>query len=317
MGIRKSLPWIVASAILTGIFVLVPMREAWHALRLARSGILIPLVPGSVLAWFLIESGIYAHAFSRFNTPVSFREARSLRGSSYLWAPLHHGLGKAAILLRLRSLYGVPLLESTSTMALCQTIDGIALAGLTALGLGLLSSSADFGPASIASCATAAGLLAYLVFLGHARPGSRLLGRFRGLTLHRAHRSARFRDLAIILLGRMACHLVFVMVLYLGTRSFGIDLPLPVALAAAPLIEAIRALPITPAGLGTQQATMLFLFRDFGPEASIVAFGLCLPMATLGARCLLGLFYLPGIFESFTTSAFGLSGGLTGKTYRQ
>ncbi len=316
-GARKLLPWIAASVILGGLFAFVPPDETWDALRMARSEIAIPLVLGSVLAWFLIESGVYTYVFSRFNTPLSWREARSLRGSSYLWSPLHHGLGKAAILLRLRSLHRVPLLESTSTMALCQTIDGIALAGLAAAGLGLLSSTPGFGGARIASFAIVMGLVAYLAILRSTRPRSVVLERFRGLALHRTHRTARFRDHAIILLGRTACHLVFVLVVYLGTHAFGIDLPLPLALAAAPAIEAIGAVPITPAGLGTQQGAMLLLFRDFGTEASIIAFGLSLPMAILGARCLLGLFYLPATFESFTTSVFGLSGRVTGKTYRQ
>jgi uncharacterized membrane protein YbhN (UPF0104 family) len=52
------------------------------------------------------------------------------------------------------------------------------------------------------------------------------------------------------------------------------------------------AVPITPAGLGTQQAAMLFFFASYGDEASILALGLTFPVALLLLRALLGLPYL-------------------------
>jgi uncharacterized membrane protein YbhN (UPF0104 family) len=52
------------------------------------------------------------------------------------------------------------------------------------------------------------------------------------------------------------------------------------------------ALPITPAGLGTQQAAMLFFFAPYGDDASILAFGLTFPVVLLVLRAALGLPYL-------------------------
>ena len=62
--------------------------------------------------------------------------------------------------------------------------------------------------------------------------------------------------------------------------------------AAAPAILAAGAIPITPAGLGTQQAAMLFFFAPYGDPAAILAFGLTFPVTLTLARCLLGLRYL-------------------------
>ena len=67
---------------------------------------------------------------------------------------------------------------------------------------------------------------------------------------------------------------------------------------AAPLLGvnerglAAAVLPITPAGLGTQQATMLYFFARHGNEAAVLAFGLAFPVAVTLGRCLLGLRYL-------------------------
>ena len=63
-------------------------------------------------------------------------------------------------------------------------------------------------------------------------------------------------------------------------------------LASVPVILMAGALPITPAGLGTQAAAMLFFWSDVGDRGAIVAFGLVIPIALVGARVLLGLPYL-------------------------
>jgi uncharacterized membrane protein YbhN (UPF0104 family) len=77
--------------------------------------------------------------------------------------------------------------------------------------------------------------------------------------------------------------------------AFGIDVPFTLVLAATPTIEAIGGLPITPGGLGTQQAAMLYFFGGHGSEAAIIAFGFSLPIALMLARSLLGLVYLSGV----------------------
>ena len=82
------------------------------------------------------------------------------------------------------------------------------------------------------------------------------------------------------------------MAFWIGARAFGIQLPLALAMASVPPIMMAGALPISPAGLGTQAAAMLFFWSDYGDKASIVAFGLVFPIALTVTRCLLGLLYV-------------------------
>jgi uncharacterized membrane protein YbhN (UPF0104 family) len=293
--LRRLFPWVVAIAIVGYVLRVVSIEEAWSALLRARVEIILPLVLGTVLCWFLIESRAYAYLFSRFNTAVSWQEARSLRGVTYLLTPIHLSLGKAALVLRLQMVKKVPLLEGASSVALYQTIDAVVLAGLTAIGLWLIPSTPETSAARAVAITVVIALLLYLSLLRSNRPEFRMLDRVRHLTLHQAHRKIRIRDSVILVCAKLAYHLIAVTAFYFGTQAFGIDVPFTLVLATTPAIEAIGGLPITPGGLGTQQAAMLYFFGGHGTEAAIIAFGFSLPIALMVARSLLGLVYLPGV----------------------
>jgi uncharacterized membrane protein YbhN (UPF0104 family) len=293
--LKRIFPWVVALAIAGYVFRIVSIEEAWSALLQARVEIILPIVFGTVLCWFLIESRAYAYIFSRFNTAVSWQEARSLRGVTYLLTPIHLSLGKAALVLRLQMVKKVPLLEGASSVALYQTIDAVVLAGLTALGLWLIPSTPETSAAQAVAIAVVIALLLYLSLIRSDRPKLRPLDRVRQLTLHHAHRKILIRDAMIIVGAKLAYHLIAVAAFYFGMLAFGIDVPFTLVLATTPTIEAIGGLPITPGGLGTQQAAMLYFFGGHGSEAAIIAFGFSLPIALMLARSLLGLVYLPGV----------------------
>jgi uncharacterized membrane protein YbhN (UPF0104 family) len=281
----------------------VPIQEAWSVARTSRLELFVPLVFGAVFAWFLIESSAYSYLFTRFNAPVSFKEARSLRGMSYLLTPIHWNVGKAAVILRLRQTKKIPLLESTSAVMLYQAIDGVVLAALATTGLILLESQAtELAGVRWTTSALVIGILFNLAVTRALWPRFRWLMWWRGLSIHHAHRQLDFRDLITIISLKIAYHFMFVLVVYFGVQAFGIELPFALALGATPIIQVVGGLPITPAGLGTQQAAMLYFFGDRfgggGSEASIVAFGFSLPIALIVGRCLLGLFYVRDLSSS-------------------
>jgi hypothetical protein len=290
-------PWAIAGAIISYVFTLVPIGEAWSVARTARLELFLPLMFGAVLGWFLIESSAYAFLFTRFNAPVSNREARSLRGMSYLLTPIHWNVGKAAVILRLRQTKGIPILESTSAVMLYQALDGVVLAALATTGLTLLVGQAEeLSRVRFSMTAIVVGILLNILILRANWFRFRWLVWWRGLSIHHAHRRVQLRDLLTILSLKFAYHFGSVLVFYFGTQAFGIELPFALALAATPIILAVGALPITPAGLGTQQAAMLYFFGDRfgggGTEASILAFGFSFPIALILGRCLIGLFYV-------------------------
>ena len=290
------------------MFTRVPIGEAWSVARTSRLEVFVPLIFGAVFTWFLIESWTYSYLFTRFNAPVSFKEGRSLRGMSYLLTPIHWNVGKAAVILRLRQTKKIPLLESTSAVMLYQAIDGVVLATLATTGLILLESQAT--ELAGVRWTTSAIIIAIFFNLAVTRaiwPRFKWLIWWRGLSIHHAHRQIDVRDLITIISLKVTYHFLFVLVVYFGVQAFGIELPFALALAATPIIQVVGGLPITPAGLGTQQAAMLYFFGDRfgggGSEASIVAFGFSLPIALIVGRCLLGLFYLRDLGSSKATPA--------------
>lgn len=303
---KTILPWAIAVAAIAYVFSRVPVSEAWAEAQSADLLGFTSVVFGAIVIWFAIESSLYSFLFTRFNADVSFREARSLRGMSYLLTPIHWNVGQAAVILRLRQTKDVPLIESTSTVMLYQGVDGMILAGLAALGMTLLpipeTSANDLSDERFwALCLIALTLLNFAVL--RARwPNFRWLSWWRGISIHQAHRKVMPLDVAVLLLVKTAYHFIYILVFYFGMQAFGIDLPFALVLATTPIIQAVGGLPISPMGLGTQQAAMLYFFGShFGgnaDEAAIVAFGFSFPVALNLGRCLLGLFYLKDLAAS-------------------
>jgi uncharacterized membrane protein YbhN (UPF0104 family) len=291
-GLRRALPWAVAAAILWYLFRRIPVADAWRAAEQARLGIFVPCAMVAVSFWFLLESGAFAYMFSRFNATLSWAEARSLRGLTYLVTPINWNLGTATIILHLRRSKGIGAIESTSSLLFYVTIDAIVLGSLALVGISLLPMSPvieQIGPILLGFVAFEIALLAF--FMAPA-PDWRWLLRIRSLRLFRTHGIATWRDVALLSLIRAAYFGGFVLLFWIGTRAFNVELPLGAAMASTPVILAAGGIPITPAGLGTQQAAMLYFFSSYGSEAAILAFGLTFPVALTLARMPLGLLYI-------------------------
>ena len=291
-ALKKVAPWVIATAVLYFLFSRVPLAEAWSAARAANLGLFLPAMMVAVLLWFLIDSAAFAFLFTRFNAKLHWSEARSLRGTTYLVTPINWNLGTAAVILHLRSSKQIGALDSTSTMVLYQMVDGFVLGSLAALGLILLPST----PETLSLRNIALGFVviqfASLVFLVAEVPRGEWIEKIRGLGIFRSHRAAAFRDIAVLTLMKGLYFSVFVGIYWLGCQAFAVDVPLVLAAAATPVIMMAGALPITPAGLGTQQAAMVFFYSPYGDEASILAFGLTFPVVLILLRALLGLPYL-------------------------
>ncbi len=290
--LKALAPWVIAAALRGYLFSEVAIVDAWAAAQSASLEVFLPIMLGCVLVWFLIDSAAFAYIFTRFNTPLSWREARSLRGMTYLLTPINFNLGTAAVILHLRTSKKIAALESTSTMVFYQTVDGMTLAGLVLVGVWLLPESSE-------TLALRRGALGFevlqassLTLLMTSVPSWGWLMRFRALGLFRTHRLATARDIVVLVAIKGLYFLTFVSLFWVGCAAFGVSVPFTLAMAATPVILLAGALPITPAGLGTQQAAMLFFFSPYGEEAAILAFGLAFPIALIVGRCVLGLPYL-------------------------
>lgn len=287
-------PWLCALGLLGYLFWRVSFLEILDVLSETRISIYLPLLATATLIWFWLDAAAYRHLFSRFNTELSARDARALRGLTYLLTPVHWNLARAGIVARLHQLRGVPLLEVTSTVALYQTLDIILLSSLAFGGFLTMPPSAEKSLLLPTMAAVAILSSLYLSILTRAWPFDRprLLGGFRDLRFHHAHRKLDRTDVARVFTLKLAYYGVLIFVYWIGASSFGFELELPNLIASVPIIQGVGALPISPAGLGTQQAAMVYFFATPGTEAAVVAFGLSLPILMILFRCVIGAYYL-------------------------
>jgi uncharacterized membrane protein YbhN (UPF0104 family) len=302
--LKNVTPWLIAALILYFLFSKVDYVDAWSAASEADLPRFLLMMTISVLFWFFIDSAAFAFLFTRFNgAQLDWAEARSLRGLTYLVTPINWNLGTAGVILHLRTSKQIGALESASTMVLYQMIDGLVLGSFALAGVLMLPAS----PEITAIRNLAMGVVTFqtlsLAFFSVSWQRVPLLERYRNLGLFQSHRRATLRDFGILISMKSVYFAVFLVVYWLGCDAFGINLPISVAAAAAPLIIFAGALPFTPAGLGTQQAAMLFFFAPYGDEASILAFGLMYPLTLVLMRALLGLPYLKDLSKLRTALA--------------
>jgi uncharacterized membrane protein YbhN (UPF0104 family) len=246
----------------------------------------------AVTAWWLLESRAFSYLFTRFNADVTWKEARALRGLTYLATPINWNLGTAAIILHLRRSKNIGAVQSTSSMLFYGLIDLLTLSTLAFCGATALPESPVTGPIQRTAAIADGFAIAMLVVLMTSRPAWGWLQRFRGAGIFSSHRQATFADVAVLSAVRFCYFGGFVFYFWLGTWAFNASVPLMFALAATPIILVVASLPITPAGLGTQQAAMLYFFAPYAAEAPVLAFSLSYPVALILTRLPLGLIYV-------------------------
>ena len=188
--LRRLLPWILTAAILWYLFRKVPAVQAWQAAREARLDIFIPVSVAAVTLWFFLESGAFAYLFSRFNAALTWSEARSLRGLTYLLTPINWNAGTAAIVLHLRRSKGIGALDSSSSMLFYSTIDGIVLGCLTLIGTRTLEPSTTITGIARAAAVFVGVQVVILTVLMLRQPDWPWLRRVRNLGIFRTYRMA-------------------------------------------------------------------------------------------------------------------------------
>jgi uncharacterized membrane protein YbhN (UPF0104 family) len=246
----------------------------------------------AVTVWWALESSAFAYLFTRFNARLTWREARALRGLTYLVTPINWNLGTAAIILHLRRSKGIGAVQSTSSMTFYGLVDLMVLATLALAGASTLPASPAIASIQRAAAIADCFAIALLAVSMTSRPRWSWLRRLRGAGIFSTHRQATLADLAVLVAVRTCYFGGFVLYFWLGTWAFHAAVPLLLALAATPVILVIASLPITPGGLGTQQAAILYFFAPYGSDAAILAFALSFPVALILTRLPLGLLFI-------------------------
>lgn len=111
---------------------------------------------------------------------------------------------------------------------------------------------------------------------------------------------AGMRGHALAIVGRLPHVAVLVVAHWAAVRAWGISVPLSAGLTLMPAVVIASVLPISPAGLGTTQAALVYFFGDYAQGASaddrgaqVLAFGVVYFVYGVLASVLVGLACTP------------------------
>jgi len=253
--VRRLWPWLVGVAILAVVVTRIPLDAFRGAIErgphLVLAGvdlaiILMVLGSDSVSTWIGLRA-------LRMRRPL--REVIAVRGATYLLFLLNYALGQGGFGYYLNRTGTSPMRAVGATLFLIGT-NLATLLVVTSIACGVYPAGVDarLGWTLIVGCAA---LAAYLAVIALA-PGP----------LARRHAlaplfEAGVRGHALAMLGRLPHVSVMILGHWLAMRAWGFAVPFGVGIAIMPLVVIVSVLPISPAGLGTTQAALVYFFQDY------------------------------------------------------
>ena len=290
---RRALPWLVGLAILVLIASRVPVAEFRRALGqgnyvalgfVTLASIAVVLCTDSLSTWI----GLLA---LRLRRPLS--HVFAIRGASYVLFLVNYALGQGAFGYYLNRT-GVSALRAVGvTLFLIGTNFATLLVVTTVAWLfaGDNPAHATLWMTLLISCGA---LVAYLIVIAIA-PG--FVARYQVLA---PLFDAGVRGHAIAIAGRVPHVAVLVLSYWVGFRVWGTAVPLVAGLTLMPAVVIASVLPISPAGLGTTQAALVYMFSDYAPgataderHAAVLAFAVVYLVFSIAAALVIGLAATP------------------------
>jgi uncharacterized membrane protein YbhN (UPF0104 family) len=233
-----------------------------------------------VFFWLFFESYNLHIIIRKYAAKVSYAHITLLRAVTYLLMLVNYNLGIGGILLGLSFKHGLSLKDSTAIVLLYTFIDFFSLSLLTLVSTAaikkFISSPVLVGLFTASLCFLITLLAIYLFFTNINKIQHLIPVWLYKLTASLNHELSliTLSDLLKFTLYRILYFLSFTVFFYFAIPFFHFHIPFVALLALLPPIFFIGNLPITPAGIGTIQAAMLFFFNQYGDYSSILLFSI-------------------------------------------
>ncbi len=294
---RTALSYLAALAIIVLIARDVPRAALFGALSHARFGLFAATVAIAFAGWFFGETLLFSRLFTYFHGRTTFRETLAANAAQYFLQLVNVAVGSGALIVFLKKRKSAHWLDGACTLAFQAMIDFQVMIAMALAGLMIAPQSVlrHFGVYLI-MLLSALWLVAWFWMRG--RPRMRWLQRIYDLPAMGAFRTARPGHYLSLSLIRAAIFGFQGFALYFEMHAFGVQVPLTMTLALAPVILLIASLPLTPVGLGSEQAAMVMCFRNFAPAAEVLTVSLAISASNVICRILLGVIF-PHAIKSF------------------
>jgi hypothetical protein len=264
-ALRRWWPWLVGAAIFAVIATRIPVdafRDAiGHGPHL-RLGLVTFALTVTILCSDSLTVWIGLVAL-RMRRPLG--QVFAIRGATYLFVIVNYALGQGAfgVYLSRTGIKGVR--AAGATLFLVGT--NFAALMLVTLAVWVIGGG---DPAYRALWWTlVAGCSAFGVYLIVIAIAPRVLAQ---RPLLAPFFEAGLRGHLIAVVGRFPYTAVIVLAPWIAIRTWGIPVPLTAAVMLMPVVAVATALPISPAGLGTTQAALVYFFSVYATSAQVLAF---------------------------------------------
>lgn len=271
---RALWPWFVGVAIVVIVATRVPLSAFSDAIQ---EGPHLPLAAVNLLI------GVTVLCSDTFSTWVGLNvlgirrplvDVLLVRGATYVLFVINYAVGQGGFGVYLHKT-GTKALRAASAMLFLMGTNLATLLVITALAWLVHGFQARN---ELMAGSIVAGNIAFLIYLVVIASAPAFLARRQLLsTLF----EAGVRGHVMAMLGRLPHTIVIVLGQWVALRTWGISVPFSVGITLMPAVVLVASLPISPAGLGTTQAAMVFFFSNYAAgataadrSASVLAFGI-------------------------------------------
>jgi len=291
-GVKRVVPWLVGGAILAYLI----WRIEYHTLLDALSRADIALYGAALLVFvvlnFLADTQNLFAILKHSGNRVPFKDTSIIRGASYLLMIIDYTLGMGSIAYYLKKFKNIPLLRGMGLMFLLNYTTQFSLAMMAVAGT-ILAVDAPSPWLDRIAIVCAAMLAFCVVFVAVLKliPDYKFIKKVKQNDLFKIYIETSVATYAVNIAYRCAFYFTFILFFYVAVRAFNIEVPFTALVAYVPVILLIISIPISAFGLGTSQAAMLVLFKDYGSPAQILAFSLAYSASIIIIRGIIGAYY--------------------------
>jgi len=301
--VRTALAYLIGLALLWWVASKVPLHAIAGALTDAKIGVFMPvrIVEFSIL--FVGECYLFARLFSYFQGHATLTEMIRPNAARCFLQVLNSAVSESVFALAVSRRLGVGFL-GTGFSLLFQALIDIHMLLLMALAGAILAPSFPLRlPWTVLIPPIVALWLMAILWINGLPPTKLLRWLYNrpSLATFRIARPSHYARLSLI---RATIFLTQATGFYLEFRAFAVPVTMMQMVAALPIIVLANGTPITPVGIGTSQAAIVFGFAGMAPRADLLALSIAHSGVGIALRVMLGIF-VPGLILTASTGADG------------
>jgi hypothetical protein len=305
---KRLFPWLVGAGILVYLIWRIELNPLLNALTHADVALYIPVLITFIVLNFLADTQNMHALLKEPVGSITFHDSLIIRGASYLLMIIDYTLGMGSIVYYLKKYKNLSIFQGTGLMLFLSYTTHISLLLMAITGSVLAVDSPSSWLKQITmTCTFVLAIAIMLVILYKILPDKGFLKKIRQSVFVKIFIDSPARMYIINTVYRCGFYFTFILFFYIAVKAFNMDIPFLALVAYVPVILLIISIPISAFGLGTSQAAMLFLFKDYGEPAQIMAFSLTYSASIIVLRGIIGAYYYSIVTKRISFNKFKAS----------